>query len=94
VRARDSNGFGRCRARRSVTDVLTASGKLASGTRYELGSGAYRRISLGGGGRGVIGFTLRGYEERIKGVVLTMLERLIMRERIALVGNLCLRGNV
>lgn len=57
-------------------NVLTASGKLASGTRCELGTGAYRRISLGGSGRGVVGFTLRGYEEGIKRVVLTTLKRM------------------
>jgi len=78
VRARDSNGFGRCRTGRSVTNVLTTSGKLPSGTKCELGTGAYRRISLGGGGRGIVGITLRGYEEGIKRVVLTTLERMGM----------------
>jgi len=64
------------------------SGKLVSGTKCGLGSGAYRRISLGGGGRGIIGITLRGYEEGIEGVVLTTLERMRMWKRIAFVGNL------
>jgi hypothetical protein len=94
VRATDSHGFGRCRAGRSVTNVLTTSGKLASGMKCELRSGAYRRISLSGGGRGIVGITLRGYEEGIEGVVLTTLERMRMWERIAFVGNLCLRGKV
>jgi hypothetical protein len=94
VRARDSQRFGGCRTGRSVTNVLTTSGKLASGTRCDLGTGAYRRISLGRSGRGIVGITLRGYEEGIKGVVLTTLERMRIWKRIAFVGNLCLRGKV
>jgi len=94
VRARDSHGSGRCRTGRSVTNVLTTSGKLASGTRCELGTGAYRRISLGRGGRGIVGITLRGYEKGIEGVVLTTLERMRIRKGIAFIGNLCLRGKV
>jgi hypothetical protein len=46
--------------------------------KCELGTGAYRRISLGGGGRGIVGITLRGYEEGIEGVMLTTLERMRM----------------
>jgi hypothetical protein len=91
---RDSQGFGRCRARRSVINVLTTPGKLASGTRCKLGSGANLRISFGGGGRGIVGFTLRGHEERIEGVVLTTLERMRIWKGITFVGNLCLRGKV
>jgi hypothetical protein len=94
VRAKDSHGFGRCRTGRSVTNVLTTSGKLASGTRYELGTGAYRRISLRRGGRGIVGITLRGYEEGIERVVLTTLKRMRLWKRITFVGNLCLRGKV
>ncbi len=75
-------------------NVLATSGKLASGTRCELGSGAYLRISFGGRGRGIVGFTLRGYEEGIEGVVLTTLEGMRIWKRIAFVGNLCLRGKV
>ena len=75
-------------------NVLTTSGKLASGTRCELRSRAHRRVSLGRRGRGIVGFTLRGYEKGIKGIVLMALKRMRLWKRIAFVGNLCLRGKV
>jgi hypothetical protein len=93
VRTRDSHGFGRCQAGRNVVNVLTTSSKLSGGMRCERGSGAYRRISLGGAGRRFVGFTLRGHEEGIKGVLLT-LKRMRMGKRIVFVKNLYLREKV
>lgn len=75
-------------------NVLTTSCKFASRTGCELGSRAHRRVSLRGSGRGIVGFTLRGYEEGIKRIVLMKLERMRLWKRIAFGGNLCLRGKV
>jgi hypothetical protein len=91
MRARDRHGLGRCRSGRRITDVLTTSSKLASRAGRELGSGTHSRSGFAGGGSGVVGFTLRGNKERVKGVVLTRVRKW---KRIAFVGNLCLRGKV
>jgi hypothetical protein len=94
VRARDRHGLGRCRSGRRITNVLTTSSELASGTGRKLRSGAHRRIGLAGGGGGVVGYTLRGNYEGVKGVVLTRVKRMRMWKRIAFVVDLCLRGKI
>jgi hypothetical protein len=52
------------------------------------------RVGLRGGGRGVVGFTLRGHYEGIKGIMILLTGAKSVWKRIALVGNLCLRGKV
>jgi hypothetical protein len=93
VRARDSQGFGRCRAGRKCHECSDDVGQACQWDEMRAWEGAYRRISLGGGGKGIVGITLRGYEEGIE-VVLTTLDRMRMWKRISFVGNLCLRGKV
>ena len=88
--ARDRHGFGRGRSGGRIVDVLTAASELARRTGGQLGSGANGRASLGGGGGWVVGFTLRGNQEGIKGIMLRGAER----KGVAFIGSLCLRGKV
>jgi hypothetical protein len=87
--ARDRHDFGRGRGEGRILGDLTTASKLARRMRGKRGSGANGGVDHSGGGRGVIGFTLRGDQEGIEGIILMGL-----RKRIALVENLCLRGKV
>jgi hypothetical protein len=58
--ARDGHDFGGGRGGWHIFDDLTTASELARRNGGKCGSGANGGVNLGGGGRGVIGFTLRG----------------------------------
>jgi hypothetical protein len=88
--ARDRHGFGRSQGGGHILGNLTMVSKLACGTRGKFWSRANGRIGLSGGGREVIGITLRGNQEGVKGIILVGMKRMRLGKRIVLAGNLCL----